>query len=163
MNHHPTHLHIKTPPKSIAHVILGIIAILAIVGLLILFSTTLTGRAAHPCLEVQCPADTLCTAVQGRVGLEARCVPLVERTPRIVARLVYTPQSSLYDATNQNIYPHAKVLPQPEELPANKIMFCNTDKDCPGSAVCRLQYFVMPGFNEQQPTFTKVCVPEELG
>ncbi|MBI4016854.1 MAG: hypothetical protein HY363_04125 [Candidatus Aenigmarchaeota archaeon] len=162
MNHHSTHVHFKTPPKSIAHVIIGIIAILAIVGLLILFSSTLTARVVHPCLSVQCPADTLCTAVQGRFGLEARCVPIVERMPRIIARFVYTPQSSIYDAADTDIYPHAEVRLPSEELPANKMIFCDNDKHCPGSSVCRLKYFVMPGFNEQQPTYARICIPEEL-
>ncbi|MBI4148686.1 hypothetical protein HY490_05320 [Candidatus Woesearchaeota archaeon] len=158
---HIGHIHLKVPPRSVAHLIIGVIAILAIVGMLILFrQVSLTARIVeqHPCVLVQCPANSMCTAVRTPRGLEAECVPLVAQAPRIVGRFAYNPQSSLYATVgSEDVFPNVRVLPFD---PAH--MSCFSDVDCPDDRVCRNRLVAFPGFNEQvQEGFLRVCVPEE--
>ncbi len=48
MNHHPTHFHVRMLHRSVAHILLGIVAILAIIAMLLLFrSAEKTAKFAY--------------------------------------------------------------------------------------------------------------------
>ena len=164
MNHH-NHLHLRGPPASIAHVIVGIVAILAIIALLLLFRSAVISAKViqnHPCLEVICPLDTLCTASTTRTGeQEAVCVPLVRKTPRILARAAYDPQSSLYHKVDSTYYyPNVRARPASKEtLLRGGTLTCETDEDCPESYLCKQRYVKQPNINPRfESSYERLCV-----
>ena len=166
MNHHK-HVHLRGPPPSVSHVIIGIVAILAIIALLLLFRSSVISAKVignHPCLDVICPLDTLCTSVATRTGeAEAVCVPLIRKTPKILAHFAYDPQSSLYPRVDsKQYYPSIHASPITEDiLTSGKTTTCLTDKDCPGAFMCKQRYVNQPNINTRyQPAYERICVPE---